>query len=306
MSVRIAYILVLLGAALWGTTGLFVQNLYAYGFTPWEVVGVRLILSAIIITLFISIIDRALLRIRWVDIPFFIGTGIISIVFFNYFFFSGMEVSGISLAVVLLYTGPLFVAVIAKFVFQEALTPGKIIALLVMLAGCMYTVGLVPLGSDSIAATAVLFGLASGFFYALYSIFGKFLSRRYHPLTITTYSMIFGALFLLPTSRLWEKAEVFQEPGVWWNGFGLAFGATAIAYAAYTAGLRHMESSRASILSIIEPVVAIVIGVTVFGDSFTLWQIVGINLVLMAIITTVYGDTIINRWFRKTALFRQF
>lgn len=305
MPARLAYLLVLAGAALWGTTGLFVQNLYTYGFTPWEVVGIRLIFSAVIITLFLSVVERSLLRIRWQDLPLFVGTGIISIAFFNFFFFSVMEVSGISLAVVMLYTGPLFVAVIAKFVFKETLTAGKIAALVIMITGCMYAVGLIPLGSDSIAAAAVLFGIASGFFYALYSIFGKFLSARYHPLTITTYSMILGGLFLLPASRLWEKAEAFTEPGVWWNGIGLAVAATTVAYVAYTAGLTHVESSRASILSIIEPVVAIIIGVAVFGDSFTLWQTFGIVLVFVAIIATVYGDTLLGKMLGKASLNRE-
>lgn len=52
-----------------------------------------------------------------------------------------------------------------------------------------------------------------------------------------------------------------------------------------------MELSRAFILSIMEPVVAIIIG---------------IPLVLMAIITTVYGERVIKHWLRKTVLFRQF
>ncbi|WP_018922857.1 EamA family transporter [Salsuginibacillus kocurii] len=299
MSVRLAYLLVLLGAALWGITGLFVQNLYTYGFTPWQVVGIRLSFSAVLITGLLAVWRPQLLRVRIADLPYFIGTGIVSIAFFNYFFFTVMDVANVSLAVVLLYTGPIFVAVLARFTFGEPFTMPKAFALIVMLAGCGFTVGLLPVGADSIEVLTVLFGIASGFFYALYSIFGKLVSGRYHSLTVTAYSMLFGALFLLPTSALWNQSSAFLEPGVWVNGIGLALFATALAYVLYTAGLRYVESSRAAILSIIEPVVAIAIGVLVFNDILTGWQVSGILLIFAAIVLTIYGERFLEHRINK-------
>ncbi|WP_100400011.1 EamA family transporter [Bacillus sp. FJAT-44742] len=299
MTNRLAYFAVMLGAALWGSTGLFVQNLYTYGFTPWEVVAIRLLFSALLITLALGIYRRDLLRFQLKDIPLFIGTGIVSIAFFNYFFFTVMEAASVSLAVVLLYTGPVFVAVMARFIFKEPFTVTKALALLVMVLGCAYTVGMLPLGSESIGIMAILFGIASGFFYALYSIFGKFLSGRYHSLTITAYSLIFGSVFLLFTSPIMSKAHLLTEPGVLLNGLGLALFATVCAYFLYTAGLTYIESSRAAILSIIEPVVAIAIGVLVFGDILSGWQTVGILLIFGAIALTVYGHVLFNMAFPR-------
>ncbi|WP_338035521.1 EamA family transporter [Halalkalibacter alkaliphilus] len=100
-------------------------------------------------------------------------------------------------------------------------------------------------------------GVGAGFFYSLYIIFGKVVSQKYHALTITFYSMLLGALFLLPTSSLWVKKELFLESQVLIYGIGLAFFVTVLAYIVYTIGLKYVESSKAAILSTIEPVVAI-------------------------------------------------
>lgn len=287
MSNRLAYFMVILGAALWGITGFFVQNLYTYEFSPWEVVGIRLTFSTIILFTFLLLINRPLLIIKLKDIPFFIGTGIISIAFFNYFFFTVMEEATLSLSVVLLYTGPVFVTIISRFTFGEPFVKNKMIALLLMLIGCSLSVGFLPSGQLSVEAKTVLFGVASGFFYALYSIFGKYVSSRYHTLTITAYSMLFGSLFLIPTSKLWQKAPLFSDSGVLLNGLGLALFATVLAYACYTYGLTYVESSRAAILSTVEPVVAIIIGVAIFSDTMSFWQGFGILFVLLSVLLTV-------------------
>ncbi|SES33885.1 Threonine/homoserine efflux transporter RhtA [Salipaludibacillus aurantiacus] len=287
MKVSTAYLMVIIGAALWGITGLFVQYLYVYGFTPWEVVGIRLTFSTVLIFTYLLLKKRALLKVRIKDLPFFAGTGIVSIAFFNYFFFTVMNEASLSLSVVLLYTGPVFVAVISRFTFGEPFTSNKVTALILMLAGCSLTVGLLPAGQLNVSAMIILFGLASGFFYALYSIFGKYVSSRYHTLTITAYSMLFGSFFLVPTSQLWTKAELFAEPGVIMNGLGLALFATVLAYAFYTYGLTYVESSRAAILSTVEPVVAIIVGTALFNDMLSIWQAAGMLFVILSVLLTV-------------------
>ncbi|MBB5172318.1 DMT family transporter [Texcoconibacillus texcoconensis] len=284
---RLAYFSTILGAALWGLIGIFVQGLYSYGFTPWEVVGIRLFVSAVLTVLFLLIFSRRLLVIQLKHIPFFIGTGIISISFFNWAYFTVMEGASLSLAVTLLYTGPVFVTILSRLIFQEALTTKKLSALVMTVVGCSFVVGFLPFGTSSISMSLLITGVASGFFYALYSIFGKFVSPYYNPLTITAYSMIFGALFLLPTSQLWEKQAVFAKPEVWLLAIGLAIIATVLGYIFYTYGLARIESSRASILSTIEPVVAISVGVLIFGDSMEVWQVLGMILVITSVFLTI-------------------
>ncbi|WP_368504248.1 DMT family transporter [Alkalihalophilus sp. As8PL] len=283
MSLRQAYTAAIAGAALWGMIGLFVQPLYSYGFTAWEVVAIRAIASAFLLVTYLALFSRKMLRIQLRDLPLFIGTGIVSIVFFNWCFFTVIEQSSLSLAVVLLYTGPLFVTILSRVFFKELLTYNKGIALVTTIIGCGFVVGLLPSFNTVLTPSILLIGIGSGFFYALYSIFAKVSSKRYSSMTITTYSFICAAAFMIPTSGLWNKAHLFTQIEVSSYAIGLAFFPTVLAYLLYTRGLAEIESSRASILSTIEPVVAIAIGLFVFSDQLTVIQWFGVMLVLLSI-----------------------
>ncbi|SDH89081.1 Threonine/homoserine efflux transporter RhtA [Alteribacillus persepolensis] len=283
MTRKQAYLCAVAGAALWGLIGIFVQVLYNAGFTPWQTVAIRMIFSVVLIVGCLALWKPSLLKIRWKDIPFFIGTGIISIVFFNWCYFTVMDEATVSLAVVLLYTGPLFVTIISRFLFQEWLTKRKILSLVFTITGCAFAVGLLPAFQTNVSWFIILVGIGSGFFYALYSIFGKYVSSRYSSLTITAYSFICASVLMIPAGGLASDIDKLLHPDVMLYVLGLAFIATVLGYILYTAGLAHIESSRAAILTTIEPVVAITVGITLFGDTLNPWQILGVVLVLASI-----------------------
>lgn len=282
MSLKLAYSLAIIGAALWGLVGLFVQNLYAHGLTAWQVVAVRSFFSMLLLLSYLLVWKRQALRIKWRHLPYFIGTGVISFVFFNWCFFKVIEQTNLSLAVMLLYTGPLFVTLISRFLFKEWLTTRKVAAIVVTLLGCSFVVGLLPQGSIVLTASTLLIGIGSGFFYALYSIFAKLSSRYYQPLTITVYSFICSTVFLLFSSNLVQSLPLLLQWDVMLNSLGLAFFSTTLAYILYTKGLSQIESSRAAILSTIEPVIAICVGFFFFHDELTLWQWSGVLLVFIS------------------------
>ncbi|GAK03510.1 hypothetical protein JCM19037_1843 [Geomicrobium sp. JCM 19037] len=183
-----AYLYTILGASAWGLIGVFVSPLYDRGFTPWEVVAIRGVFTFVFMFLLMMLFFRKHLATKLRDHLVFAGAGIISIAFFNYFYFEVFAQAGISLAVTLLYTGPLFVTILSRIFFKEALTKTKMIALGLAVIGCAFVVELLPYGSSSLPLSVVGMGILSGFFYALYSIFTKPITDRYSPLTITTYT----------------------------------------------------------------------------------------------------------------------
>lgn len=283
MSHTRALLCVISGAALWGILGLFVQYLYQLGFSPWEAVAIRVLFSALLLTSFLLIMRPSYLRINLTDLPFFIGTGVLSIVFFNWCYFSVMEESSLSLAVTLLYTGPLFVTIISRFLFKESLTNRKILSVLFTIAGCAFAVGLLPSLQAYVSFPVIALGIGSGLFYAMYSIFGKYVSKRYSSLTITVYSFLCASVFMLPAGGLIGKIDVLLQGEALLAAFGLALIPTVLAYYLYTNGLRYMESSRASILTTIEPIVGILTGVIIFGEHLSNWQLFGMLLVLSSV-----------------------
>lgn len=280
-----AFILIMIGATLWGTISFFVKNLYAYGFTPMEVVTIRAVTAAIILVVYLLISSPKSLRLKQItDMKYFIGTGVFSIIFFNYCMFKTIELATIPISAALLYTAPAFVIVLSFLLFQEQITAFKLIALIFTLIGTALVVGLLPFNMGSIPLATIFIGLGSGLGYALYSIFSKFALTKYTTLTVTTYTFVVAAVSLLPFFPFKEKAALILDPVVLLYGFGLGFLPTAIAYIIYTYGLHHTEASKAAILSTIEPVVATLIGIFIFTEPFSSIQIIGMICILGAVI----------------------
>lgn len=293
-----AYAMTIAGASFWGMTGLFVQKLYTFGFTPLEVVTVRMTLSAFLLFAVLLAIRSYQLHIYFRDIPHFIGLGVVSIALFNWCYFTVMDEASLSIAVVLLYTSPVFVALMSRFIFKEPLTKNKLIAISLTLAGCAFVAGLLPGGAAAVEPGILILGLASGFFCGIYSVIGKFVSRKYSSITITAYSMLCGSLVLLPMSGLHTRLYLFQEWEVWIWALGSVLVSTILAYILYTAGLKHIEAGKAAILSTVEPIVAILVGVLIFRDVLTGWQLLGIILVLSSVLLAIFSK---RRKFSRTS-----
>ncbi|MFP7485148.1 DMT family transporter [Priestia filamentosa] len=283
------YIITIAGAACWGLIGLFIAPLYARGFTAWDVVAIRGIFTFVILFLLMVVFYRDQLRTRLIDHVFFAGAGIFSIALFNFFYFEVFSQSSLSLAVTLLYTGPLFVTILSRLFFKEPLTIRKGWALVLAVTGCAFVVGLLPFGQGGIPMKTLVMGILSGFCYALYSIFSKPITKRYSALTITTYTFFYTSIFMLLTSDIIRKTDQFQSADVWVAALLLALVATVAGFAFYTSGLKHLEASKASILATIEPIIAVLTGVLFLGEQLGGWQVLGIALVLYSAILVTQG-----------------
>ncbi|MGB4303658.1 MAG: EamA family transporter [Syntrophomonadaceae bacterium] len=280
---RLGFWLVGAGAALWGTIGLFVNALQQLGFDSLQITLLRTGTAGLILFLYTAFCRPDQLHIRWRDLPYFLGTGICSIAFFNWCYFQAIQEVSLSIAAVLLYTGPAFVVVLARIFLQEALTSVKIGALLATLLGCGFVVGWLPGLEQNITLYGLVIGLGSGLGYGLYSVIGKPATSRYTPLTITTYTFIIAALFLGPLTEPQKMLVLLHTTPAWPYIMGLSLIPTVIAYLLYTKGLSMLESSRASIAATIEPVIAVLIGMGLLGDNLSLWQGLGIMLILTAV-----------------------
>jgi len=280
-----AFIYIVIGAALWGTIGWYVKNLYTYGFTPMEVVTLRVSSSSILLLVYMLMTSPKQLRLQsLLDIKYFIGTGILSIVFFNFCMFTTIELSTIPVATALLYTGPAFVTIFSFFLFKEPLTKAKVVALLITLIGTSLIIGLIPINIASLEWSSLLFGLGSGIGYALYSIFSKFALKKYSSLVITTFTFTVAAIALIPFFPFLRKGHLLLDPSVLFFAVGLGFLPTAIAYIIYTYGLNLTEASNASILATVEPVVATLIGIFVFSEPFSKIQMLGMACIIGGVI----------------------
>ena len=279
-----AYLQIIAAAALWGCIGLFLKLLTAAGLTSMQGVALRSVVGVVFYGLFLFFTDRTALFIVPRDWYYFFGTGVCSLLFFNWCYFSAITLSSMSVAAVLLYTSPVFVTLMSALFFREKITPVKTAALAVTFAGCVLVTGLFPLGRETVSLPVILFGLGSGFGYALYSIFGKFVLKKYSPATVTFYTILFCALFSLPISGLSANPAPLGDWRAWAGALGVGVLCCALPYHLYTAGLRDAEPGRAAILATIEPFVAAGLGILLFHEAVTPWKLLGMAAILGAVI----------------------
>lgn len=277
---------ILIAGSLWGTIGIFIRTLSEMNFSSMELVALRSFVTLVSMGIYLLFFKKNRFHIRLKDLWCFAGTGILSIVFFNFCYFTTINLTSLSTASILLYTAPVIVMLLSLLLFRERLTASKCASAILSFLGCALVAGVNPQTGLSITPMGLLTGLGSGLGYALYSIFGRYaLNFGYDTLTITFYTFAFssaGSIFLIDIPKLTNKIVCQPESIPWILALGLI--TCVAAYLLYTYGLTIIESSKASIMASIEPVVATLIGVLIFHESLTLWSGIGVCLVLFSLI----------------------
>lgn len=278
-----AYAAILAAAALWGIIGLWNRRLMAAGLSPFSIVTVRNFGGMALLILFFALRDRSVFRVERRHLKYFFGTGVVSVVFFTICYFSCQRLCSLAVASVLLYTAPSFVVLLSAALWKEPVTKKKLLALALTLVGCACVCGVFS-GGLSVTVPGVLLGLGSGFFYALYSVFGRYALAHYGPMTVTVWTFLFAGPASLLLLRPAELGAAFGgNPGVWLTALGLAVFSTAAPYILYTWGLARTEPGKASIMASLEPVVASLAGVLAFGEPMGILTALGILCVLAGV-----------------------
>ncbi|GGJ61677.1 DMT family transporter [Deinococcus aquiradiocola] len=267
-------LLVLTAAVLWGLLGIFGKLAQARGLSPLEVAFWRAALGG---GLYVAHARAA--GMRWPRGRDLLVTALFGVTGVSVFYASyqlAVRSGGASLASVLLYTAPAFVAVMGGAFLRERLGVREAVAVLGTLGG----VALISLGGgQGVHATpaALGWGLLAGFTYSLYYLFGKLYFQRFEPVALYAVALPVGALGLLPVTSF-----VHKDAGSWLLLAGIAVLSTYLAYMAYGLGLRGLPATRASVLASVEPVVAALLAALVFSERLSLLAVGGAVLVLGA------------------------
>lgn len=283
---KIAVVLILISGCLWGATGVFVRNLSALGLASMDIVEIKSIITAVVAILFLFFYDKKLLKFKLKDIWCFIGTGILSLLLFNFFYFEAMARTSLSVAVSLLYTAPVFVMILSVIFFKEKITRKKVSAIFAAFLGTILVSGAVT-GVGTLTPLGFIFGVGAGFCYALYNIFSRFaLNKGYHPFSITAFTFLLTSLAgsFLTDFHLVKQVYLEHEIEVFFNYFFLAIFITLIPYILYTLGLVKIENSKAAVMVSVETVMATLLGFFVFSEIPSFMSITGMLLIVSAVV----------------------
>ena len=194
--------------------------------------------------------------------------------------------------------------VLSAILFGEKLHARKVFCCLLAVVGCAFASGiggelagaLSAAGNASsgpvITISGLLLGLGAGLGYALYSIFSRMiLNRGYSVYTNVFYSFgIAMFCFLALSCAEGSVVQIFESPAR--TALALLCGLLtgSLAYVLYTTGMKGMETSRAAQLTTIEPVTAAVLGSVLFHQPLSVWEIIGIAMVVGSVILMNTGE----------------
>ncbi|HBG7287638.1 DMT family transporter [Clostridioides difficile] len=282
------YVFIAIAGLLWATLGLFGKFLMGNGLTSEQVAFTRLFFGFIVLGVYSSIRTPQILKISKKGIIYSVIIGIICQAMFNLCYFKAIDIAGVSIAAVLLYTSPLFLAIFSKVYYKENITRSKLFSLILCFIGAIMAVTGGRLDFQGLNAFGLLLGVLSAIAYALMPTISKNALKEFSSSTILVYSFLFGAIFMIPSSRPWEILNYAKDLDVLSCMLMLGIVPAALAYIFYAAGIsKGVELSVAGVVASVELVGSVIIGCTILGESFSLGKLFGVMLMLISAVVAL-------------------
>ena len=278
------YLFVLVAATLWASLGVFYKFLINdFGLQPLAAAALRGSIGGLML-LGALLVLRVDLRIPRRDWPIFLAYGIFGVALFFICYVNAINLTGVAVAAVLMYTSPAWVALLSWRWLGERLGRRGVAALGLALIGAALMARIYDLQALRLNWLGVAAGLGAGLTYGLYSIFNKVLVRRNRPWVVQVYGLLIGAgllTLLVPTGEL---ARGFAAPGAIALIFGMGLIPTLVASLAFAIGVQWVPISVAAIVATWEPAVATLCGYILFGERLEPGQWLGTACILGAVL----------------------
>ena len=277
---------------LWGTIGIFVKELNAFG-ADASLIGFMRMFFAFMFSLAIALFIHGRNIIIHDRKTIFLCAllGLISNGLFNVFYTNSIRLNGMGIACVLMYTAPVFTAIASWLIFHEKFSRVKIFALVMNIFGCILTAtGINIFQGDNISFMGILAGLGSGFCYGMAAVIGRSAGEKTDALITSMYSFFFAALFMIVFMRpdIIPALNDFRIMGT-----GLLYGLipTSLAYLVYYNGLKVIhDTSKVPVIASIEPVTAVIVGMLLYNERIDAANFTGVAIVLLSIIIMMKAE----------------
>ncbi|VBB05125.1 Hypothetical protein LUCI_0332 [Lucifera butyrica] len=274
------YIMVLIGATLWGLSGTVAQALFQYeGFHPQWLVVVRMVLSGLLLLLIASIKQNKCQvwaiwknendRFRLIIFSFIGMLGV------QYTYFEAIQTGNAATATLLQYLGPAFIVLFLAVRFRRFPNFRELVAVSLALFGTFLLVTDGSVQKLTISTVAVAWGLGSAVSLAFYTLYPAGLLERWGSVVVVGWSMVVGGVGLSVINPLWQfQGQHWSLLSVLFVSFVVLFG-TLIAFYLYIDSLRFITPTEASLLASAEPLSAALASVFWLHVSFGIFQVMG-------------------------------
>ncbi len=276
MSRQLAIFFVLLSALGFGSMAMFAKLAYSAGVTPTLLLALRFLLAALLLAPVVWV--KRLRLPRGSALAGFIVMGALYTAQSQSYFTALLHASS-GLVGLLLYVYPILVTILAVLLGWERLDRRTFLLLALAILGMAITLG----GDLQGQPFGIALGLLAAAIYAVYILIGGRFSRNTDPLAATLVVLAAAATF----NGLFAVAEGTSLPAsasAWMAIVAIALFSTVIAIAAFLIGIKHIGAAQASIISTLEPVITLCLGVALLGESVSATQLLGGMLVLAAVV----------------------
>ena len=269
--------MLIISMAIFGTIGLFVRNI---PLASGEIALYRAVLAAVLIGMYLLIskqkYDFSKMK---KELPLLLFSGV-AMAFNWILLFEAYKYTTVSVATLSYYFAPVIVTVVCPFLFKEKMTVKQIVCFIMSTAGIVMITGIGDLSAGTSHFTGILFGLGAAVLYATVIIMNKFI-KNVEGIHRTFLQFLAAIVVLVPYVLLTGGINV---QGLEWKGLGclLIVGLlhTGVTYCLYFSSLKELPGQTVAILSYIDPLLAVLVSVTILREPMTFWQIVGGILIL--------------------------
>ena len=193
--------------------------------------------------------------------------------------FEAYRYTTVSVATLSYYFAPVIVTVACPILFREKLTGKQILCFIGSTAGLVLITGIGELGGGR-HFTGILFGLGAAVLYATVILLNKFI-KKVEGIHRTFLQFLAAIMVLIPYVAMTSGVTLGSMDGLGW-GCLLVVGLihTGITYCMYFSSLKELPGQKAAILSYLDPLVAVLISVTILHEPMTAVQAIGGLLIL--------------------------
>lgn len=198
-------------------------------------------------------------------------------------FFKSIQVSTVAIGLLTFSTFPVFVTFLEPYFFKEKIKLSDVIIAIVTFLGVVLVIPKFQLGNN--LTQGVLWGVTSGFTYAILSMFNRKYVKEYSSLIIAFYEQLGATIVLIPF--LFLQNPSFQTKDILLLVLlGTVF--TGISHSLFINGLKNIKTQIAGIISCLEPVYGIIFAIFLLREIPTLKEALGGIIIL----STVFYSTI--------------
>ena len=276
------YLLGAIAAATYGMNPLFALPLYKNGMDSTSVLFFRYLFAMAILGIMIKARGRTFRIVRKEVVPLIVMGLLVALSSLTLFLSYNYMAAGIASTILFVY--PILVALIMALFFKEKITLQTVICILFALGG----IALLYRGDDgaTLSTMGVLLVMVSALSYAIYIVgVNQSSLKQMATVQMTFYVLVFGFVLFLVCSR-----------------FGTAL-PTAVSFICTTQAVQYIGSTPTAILGALEPVTAVIFGVTLFGEPLTPRLVLGMVMIILAVTLIIAGGSITTQLVRFRKLF---